>query len=157
MYIYLNSKLMMKGEWYQLYHICVDSFFATHQKLYTVLLLFIIRNQQPVSSLRPPKLNEIMYKYLYRTLCIASFFLHTHHNQILFFLLCIYRFYFISFFYIPARYASISRWYRSLSSAALSFQYLDSSSVKVLYLAEMIRAMSPKAASGFSSLTVGRM
>merc|ERR1712183_996479 len=63
MYIYLNSKLMMKREWYQLYHIGVDSFFATHQKLYTVLLLFIIRNQQPVSSLRPPKLNEIMYKY----------------------------------------------------------------------------------------------
>merc|ERR1712183_184976 len=98
MYIYLNSKLMMKREWYQLYHIGVDSFFATHQKLYTVLLLFIIRNQQPVSSLRPPKLNEIMYKYYTVRYVLHLFFFTLITTRFFFFALCIsVLFYLISF------------------------------------------------------------
>jgi len=61
------------------------------------------------------------------------------------------------FAYKPARYASISRWYLTLSAAALVSQFSRSSGLSALYWAEMIRAMSPKAASGFSVFTVGRI
>ena len=53
-------------------------------------------------------------------------------------------------------YWRISSSYRTLSAAAFSFQTSTSSLDRVLYSAEMSRAISPNEASGFSSLTRGR-